>query len=166
MSRSRRGVAGWWAGAAVTVFAAAACGGDPAPPDGAERRVLEAELAEVSDSFQAAIEGLDADAYLSVLASPDELRFTRDGQVVTTLHDEARTQFGAVESMNCDWPDRHIMVLAAGAGTVTTTYRCAGRNRDGVEWEGAGAWTNIFQKRGEDWIVIEAHESHLPPTLQ
>ncbi|MCZ6758910.1 MAG: nuclear transport factor 2 family protein [Gemmatimonadetes bacterium] len=127
------------------------------------REMVTSELNTVTDAFQESIVNLDADAYLSIFAPESELRFTRDGQVVVGLHDEVRLQFGYVESMECDWPSRWVTVLSREAATVTFTYDCTGQNHDGQEWEGGGAWTNVFQSRGDRWIVVEVHESHSFP---
>lgn len=127
------------------------------------REMITSELNTVTDAFQESIVNLDADAYLSIFVPEPELHFTRDGQVVEGLHDEVRLQFGYVESMECDWPSRWVTVLSREAATVTFTYHCTGRNHDGQEWEGGGAWTNVFQSRGDRWIVVEVHESHSFP---
>jgi ketosteroid isomerase-like protein len=141
----------------------AACARPPGPMPEAERARIAAELAVVSDSFQAAIERADAAAYTAMLAPPVELRFARDGAIVSGLHDEARRQFATVASMQCEWPARTFTVLSRDVGVVTSTYRCTGSSRDGTTWAGSGAWTNVFQRRVDRWVIVEAHESHGAP---
>jgi ketosteroid isomerase-like protein len=117
----------------------------------------------MQDAFQASITNLDVDAYLGFLAPPVEFRFARDGVLVRGIHDEVRHQFGLVDSLSCEWPDRTVTVLSRQVAAVTTTYRCEGRNKDGATWAGGGAWTNVIQRRLDQWVIVEAHESHLPP---
>lgn len=141
---------------------AAACATPPGPlPEGARLDVVR-EVGAVQDSFQAAIERRDAQAYLGFLAPPVEFRFARDGELARSLHQDAPAAFAAVDSLACTWPDRTVTVLSRDAATMTVTYRCAGRSTDGSTWSGGGAWTNVYHRRADRWVIVEAHESHLP----
>lgn len=147
-------------GAVLIAAGHLACATPPGPLPQSDRMQILREVGAVQDTLQAVIERLDATAYLGLLAPPVEFRFARDGQLVPGLHDEVPRAFARVGSMTCTWPDRTITVLSRDAATITVTYRCTGQNKDGVAWTGAGAWTSVVQRRGDRWIIVEAHESH------
>ncbi len=114
------------------------------------------------DEFAAALESGDLEAFLGQFADRDRLVFAADGAFNDTLPAAVRATFASVESMECDWSNRRVTVLAADAAAITATFECEGRTVDGVDFEQAGAWTSVYQNRDGVWRIVQAHESHRP----
>jgi ketosteroid isomerase-like protein len=60
------------------------------------------------------------------------------------------------------WGDMHVDVLAPDAAVVTTTYRVPHLTPIGEPHVIAGAWTAVFQRRGDRWFIVQEHLSDLP----
>ena len=61
------------------------------------------------------------------------------------------------------WGPMHVEVLAADAAVVTTTYRVPHLTPSGEPHVIAGAWTAVFQRRAEGWVIVQEHLSDVPP---
>ena len=59
------------------------------------------------------------------------------------------------------WDDIHVDVLARDAAVVTATYHVPHRTPRGEPHTIAGAMTEVFQRRGGRWSVVQEHLSDL-----
>jgi ketosteroid isomerase-like protein len=62
----------------------------------------------------------------------------------------------------------NVDVLAPDAAVMTSTYRIPHLTPTGMNHVIGGAWTAVFQKRGDRWVIIQEHLSDVPgdPHLQ
>jgi ketosteroid isomerase-like protein len=60
------------------------------------------------------------------------------------------------------WGGMHVDVLAPDAAVVTTTYRVPHLTPMGEPHVIAGAWTAVFQRRDDRWVIVQEHLSDLP----
>jgi ketosteroid isomerase-like protein len=60
------------------------------------------------------------------------------------------------------WGTMHVDVLASDAAVVTATYRVPHLTPIGEPHVIAGAWTAVFQRRGDRWVIVQEHLSDLP----
>ena len=61
-----------------------------------------------------------------------------------------------------EWTAMHIDVLAPDAAVLTATYRIPHLTPLNTRHVIAGAWTAVFAKRGDRWVVIQEHLSDTP----
>ena len=61
------------------------------------------------------------------------------------------------------WDRMEFDVLAPDAAVMTATYHVPHLTPRNQPHTIGGAWTAVFQKRGERWYVIQEHLSDLPP---
>lgn len=62
-----------------------------------------------------------------------------------------------------EWDSMHVDVLAPDAAVVTSTYRIPHLTPRGMPHVVGGAWTAVFQRRGNKWVIIQEHLSDFQP---
>ena len=60
------------------------------------------------------------------------------------------------------WGARYADVLSRTSAVVTTTYAIEHRTPQGAPHLLGGAWTALFQKRGDRWVIVQEHLSDTP----
>ena len=61
------------------------------------------------------------------------------------------------------WDQIIVDVLAPNAAVMTATYHVPHLTPRNLPHTIGGAWTAVFQKRGDRWYVVQEHLSDLPP---
>jgi ketosteroid isomerase-like protein len=60
------------------------------------------------------------------------------------------------------WGTPQVDVLSPDAAVVTMTYRIPHRTPAGQPHVVAGAWTAVFERRAEKWVIVQEHLSEMP----
>lgn len=61
-----------------------------------------------------------------------------------------------------EWTSMYIDVLSPAAAVMTATYRIPHEQPNGLPHVITGAWTAVFEFRGERWVIIQEHLSDRP----
>lgn len=61
------------------------------------------------------------------------------------------------------WDQMVFDVLAPNAAVMTATYHVPHRTPTNMPHVIGGAWTAVFQKRGDRWYIVQEHLSDQPP---
>jgi ketosteroid isomerase-like protein len=61
-----------------------------------------------------------------------------------------------------EWGTPQVDVLSRDAAVVTTTYRIPHRTPAGEPHVVAGAWTAVFERRNNKWVIVQEHLSEIP----
>lgn len=61
------------------------------------------------------------------------------------------------------WDQIIVDVLAPNAAVMTATYHVPHLTPRNLPHTIGGAWTAVFQKRGDRWYIVQEHLSDLPP---
>ncbi len=61
------------------------------------------------------------------------------------------------------WNEVHVNVLGPAAAVFTASFDWAGVDTTGAEVGGSGVWTTVWERTAEGWVVVQGHESYLPP---
>lgn len=101
---------------------------------------------------------------------PEDAVYSASSGRITTSRDELRRQietFWAFVGSNMkdpewDWTSMHVDVLARDAAVVTASYRIPHTTPQNTPHVIAGAWTAVFVKREDRWLVTHEHLSDLP----
>ena len=62
------------------------------------------------------------------------------------------------------WDKMIFDVLSPNAAVMTATYHVPHLTPSNMPHVIGGAWTAVFQKRGDRWYIVQEHLSDLPPT--
>ena len=60
------------------------------------------------------------------------------------------------------WDRFYVNVLSPSSAVVTATYRIPHRDPQNRPHEIAGAMTEVFEKRGGKWVIVQEHLSDIP----
>jgi hypothetical protein len=58
-----------------------------------------------------------------------------------------------------EWTSMNVDVLAPDAAVMTSTYRIPHLTPAGMDHLIGGAWTAVFQKQGDRWVIVQEHLS-------
>lgn len=58
-----------------------------------------------------------------------------------------------------EWTSMNVDVLAPDAAVMTSTYSIPHQTPTGMDHVIGGAWTAVFQKQGDRWVIIQEHLS-------
>ena len=62
------------------------------------------------------------------------------------------------------WEHFYVDVLSPTSAVVTATYRVPHFDPHNMPHEFGGAMTEVFEKRGEKWVIVQEHLSDVPTT--
>ena len=154
----------------AAVLASFGCGGDAAGG------MTTVERAAISDSIRTrVVETYDLTKpnvvarLMSLYPDSGPVYSTSSGHVAATraeLQQQIQTFWQYVGSNmrnpKWEWTAMHIDVLAPEAAVLTATYRIPHLTPLNTPHVIAGAWTAVFAKRDDRWMVIQEHLSDLP----
>lgn len=63
-----------------------------------------------------------------------------------------------------EWTSMNVDVLAPDAAVMTSTYSIPHQTPTGMDHLIGGAWTAVFQKQGDRWVIIQEHLSDYETT--
>ncbi len=63
------------------------------------------------------------------------------------------------------WDRFHVDVLSRDAAVMTATYHVPHMTPAGRPHVIGGAWTAVFRRQGEKWVIVQEHLSDIPPAL-
>ena len=141
-------------------------------PSGAERAAISAEI---EREVKGAYDLKNPDPVKSFMALyPDTGRIVSSsgGRVITsrdTIYQGIRDfwQYVGSNMKNPTWMwDRFIVdVLSRDAAVMTATYHVPHTTPQGHPHIIGGAWTAVFRKQGDRWVILQEHLSDIPPAL-
>lgn len=152
----------------AVALAVAACSGRDVP-EPAERATIEAEirarLVAVTDLSRPDV----VNRMLSLYPENGRVISAAAGRVTTTRDSLAAGIVAFWENVGRNmveprwvWDSIHVDVLGRDAAVSTGTYRIPHRTPAGAPHEIGGAWTALFVRRGDRWMVIQEHLSDAP----
>ena len=102
---------------------------------------------------------------------PDSGRVvSASGGRITTTHDSLKAGIQSfvqyvgrnMQDPKWMWGNPQVDVLSPSAAVVTMTYRVPHRTPAGAPHVIAGAWTAVFARRADKWVIVQEHLSEIP----
>lgn len=155
---------------ALITLAGAGCGtaGPSRLTPEQEATIRREVLATLHDAYDVSRPGV-VDRMLSLYPDSGRVVSASGGQVMTTRDSLAAgiREFWNNVGKNMRqprwiWTHAFVDVLSADAAVVTATYRVPHLTPANHPHEIGGAMTEVFQRRGDRWVVIQEHLSDLP----
>ena len=141
-------------------------------PSVAERAAISAEI---EREVKAAYDLKSPDVVKNLLALyPDTGRIVSSsgGRVITsrdTIFQGIRdfwTYVGSnMQNPTWMWERFYIDVLSSDAAVMTTTYHVPHTTPQGHPHVIGGAWTAVFRKQGDKWVIVQEHLSDVPAAM-
>lgn len=140
---------------------------------GRQVTVAERQIADSLTSMIRAAYDLEVDDPVARFMSlyPDSGRVvSASGGRITTSHDSLEAGIQAfvqyvgrnMQEPKWIWGKPQVDVLSPDAAVVSMTYRVPHRTPAGTPHVIAGAWTAVFAKRADRWVIVQEHLSEIP----
>jgi ketosteroid isomerase-like protein len=161
--RATRGVSGNAVALALLMaLAVTACDSKPPPFDDAARAAVEAAVGSATRAFEAAERARDAEAVLAHVA-PDFSMFA-DGARMG--YEEAaagmRATLPTLRHFEPGWTDLRVHALSPTLAISSFTFNDSIVADDDMLTLATGPTTLVWERRGEDWLIIYADADHYP----
>ena len=151
-------------------IAAVAC--TPSAPSTEERAAIAAEIErQVKGAYDLKspdvvkrFEGLYPDSGRVVSASGGQVITSRD-TIFQGIRDFWQYVGSNMQNPQWMWDRFHIDVLSRDAAVMTTTYHVPHTTPAGRPHVIGGAWTAVFRRAGDKWVIVQEHLSDIPPAL-
>lgn len=111
-------------------------------------------------------------SYLALYPDTGRIVSSSGGRVLTsrdTIFQGIRDfwQYVGSNMKNPTWMwDRFVVdVLSRDAAVMTTTYHVPHTTPQGHPHIIGGAWTAVFRREGDKWVIVQEHLSDIPPAL-
>lgn len=154
----------------VVALAATACApdtppfdaADPPPFDGAARAAVEAAVDSATRAFEAAERARDAEAAVAHLA-PDFTIFV-DGSRLDYESSAAgmRAMLPTLRHFEPGWVDLRVRALSPTLAISSFTFNDSIVAEDGTLTRATGPTTLVWERRGEDWLIVYGDADHYP----
>jgi ketosteroid isomerase-like protein len=111
-------------------------------------------------------------SFLTLYSDTGRVLSSSGGRVITSRDTIAQGirdfwQYVGSNMKNPTWMwDRFVVdVLSHDAAVMTATYHVPHTTPQGRPHIIGGAWTAVFRKEGERWVIVQEHLSDIPPAL-
>jgi hypothetical protein len=155
--------------ACFAVLALVGCTSSTTVSDADRRAIIDSLTRQVKAAYDLSAPGAEQ-RLLSLYPGSGRVVSASGGQMLTSRDTLAMgihafwTNVGAnMRDPHWVWDQMVFDVLAPNAAVMTATYHVPHLTPRNLPHTIGGAWTAVFQKRGDRWYVIQEHLSDLPP---
>jgi ketosteroid isomerase-like protein len=144
----------------------------PSPPSPAEREAIAAEIERQVKSAYDLKNPDPVKSFLALYSDTGRVLSSSGGRLITSRDTIAQGirefwQYVGSNMKNPTWMwDRFVIdVLSRDAAVMTTSYHVPHTTPQGRPHIIGGAWTAVFRKEGDRWVIVQEHLSDIPPAL-
>ena len=161
-----------WCGAiavGATTFAIAACSGRSDVSSAERQAIVDSLTRQVKAAYDLSKPNVE-ERLLSLYPTSGRVVSAAGGQVLTSRDTLAMGIKAFWQNVGSNmrepkwiWDQMLFDVLAPNAAVMTATYHVPHLTPRKMPHIIGGAWTAVFEKRGDRWFIIQEHLSDLPP---
>ncbi len=149
---------------ALVCYALGCSTGQP-PFDAAARATVTRSVDSALQAFAAAERSRDAERTVSHIA-PDFYMYNDGNRVgYDSVAAQIRRTFPAMQRFDFTWEDIDIRLLGPQHAFVTFTFRDHITMNDGSTLRFRGPTTLVWERRGDDWLIIFADADHYADSI-
>jgi ketosteroid isomerase-like protein len=120
-----------------------------------------------ADQFIAAIASKQIDRFMALFTTEPDLTYVDNGRIYPSreaLAAAAGGFFKRIGSASGTWESPRVLPLSSTAGAFTGILRPRMVDTDGKPlWTEGKIWTLVYQRRGGNWVIVQAHEVNAAP---
>lgn len=155
--------------ACLLILVATACTAAPGTTDTAEmtdqeRAAITLEIIDATGEFVAGLASLDGDAFVEPFTDAGDLIYVDGGRIYPdrqALNNAFSGFAGRSASIGGTWDPAHVIVLGRDGAAFTGVFNAEVVDTAGVaQWTNGKIWTFVYQRRGGEWKIVQAHESN------
>ena len=150
--------------ACVLVLLTAACSSAAPEMTDEERAVITSEIIEATNDFLAGLASLDGPAFVEPFTDAGDLVYVDGGRIYPDREALMNAFAGFAsrsQSIGGKWDPTHITVLGEDGAAFTGVFNAEVVDTAGAaQWTNGKIWTFVYQRRGGEWKIVQAHESN------
>ncbi|MSR06227.1 MAG: hypothetical protein EXR93_04030 [Gemmatimonadetes bacterium] len=120
-----------------------------------------------AERFIGALASRDIDQFVSLFMPDPDFIYVDAGRIYpdrAALRAAGAGFFGRIKTFKATWNPVKIVVTGPDAGAFTGVMQVTGADTTGaVIWPNGKIWTLVYQRRGGQWWIVQAHEANVPP---
>ncbi len=149
----------------LCLILASACELRVREPSGEEKNQMISEVLALTNEIRAAAEIADADGLFRYHSDEADAAHIIDGKRFTRsqMVNNYRNVYAGVESQQINIGDPVVKVLTPELVLVVSQGDFTTRSKSGSSLSGDVAWTYLWQKQNDVWILLHAHQSFPGP---
>jgi uncharacterized protein (TIGR02246 family) len=133
---------------------------------GAQQGAVADSIRRQADRFIAALAAHDIDAFVGLFAPEPDFIYVDGGRIYpdrAALRKAGAGFVGSIRKFDAKWDPTKIVVFGPDAGSFTGVMTIQGADSAGrVIWPNGKIWTLVYQRRGGEWKIVQAHEATVP----
>jgi uncharacterized protein (TIGR02246 family) len=149
-----------------TLVALAFCVAILPSPAASQQGAVADSIRHHADRFIAALAAHDIDAFVALFAPEPDFIYVDGGRIYpdrAALRKAGAGFVGSIRTFNAKWDPAKIVVFGPDAGSFTGVMTIQGADSAGrVIWPNGKIWTLVYQRRGGQWKIVQAHEATVP----
>ncbi len=149
----------------LLLFAINACTLRVKEPTGEERNKIISEVLALTNEIRAAAEAADAEGLFKYHSDAPDAAHIIDGKVFTRgqMIANYRDVYAGVANQEINIGNPSVKILSPTLVLVVSQGSFKTNSRSGSSLSGGVAWTYLWQKQGESWVLLHAHQSFPGP---
>lgn len=151
------------------LLAGAAVGCSAAAPEmtDSQRAAVADTITQSAEQVIAAIAARDIDRFMALFTTEPDLTYVDNGRIYPSreaLAAAAGGFFTRIGSAGGFWETPRVLPLSASSGAFTAIFRPQMVDTGGnALWTEGKIWTFVYQRRGDHWVIVQAHEVNAAP---
>jgi uncharacterized protein (TIGR02246 family) len=126
---------------------------------------MEKAIIQTLDEYFEAASQRDGRRFMSFFAEADDMTVIEDAEIRPSrkvFEEWAHEFFKGVAELDATAEERRVFPLSLDVAVATGILRYSARTTSGDIVGGRNAFTFVFVKKGERWLIHHVHESSLP----
>jgi uncharacterized protein (TIGR02246 family) len=148
--------------ACILILLSAACASPEMTDE--QRAEVAAEIMDATNAFVAGLATLDGDGFVAPFTDAGDLVYVDGGRIYPDRNALKNAFAGFAsrqERIGGSWDPSHVTVLGPDGAAFTGVFHADVVDTAGVaQWTNGKIWTFVYQRRGGEWKIVQAHESN------
>jgi uncharacterized protein (TIGR02246 family) len=139
-------------------------------PASAQQAAVADEIKKQADRFIASFAAHDIDQFVNLFTNDADFWYIDGGNNYpdrAALRKAATPFFGSIKNFSATWSTSKTLILGPEGGVFTGIMKIQAADTTGrAIWPIGKVWTLAYQRRGGQWLIVQAHEATVPPPRQ
>ena len=138
----------------------------PVSGAGAQQGPVADSIRHQAERFIGALASRDIDQFVNLFTNDPDFIYIDAGNVYpdrATLRARGAGFFRSLKTFSATWDPSKIVVTGPEGGAFTGVMKVTAADTTGrIIWPNGKIWTLVYQRRGGQWLIVQAHEANVP----
>lgn len=132
--------------------------------DDAQKKVIEEEILKLSDAWVTNNVNMNPELIVEFWDNSPDLIFAENGIFFNnrdSIHSFLKGFYSNTDKMEVEWLERNIIPIKTDVASMKGKFRFRASLKSNQVFEGKNAFTAVFLKKNNKWVLINGHESKI-----